>query len=99
MLSRIQFALTSGFHYLSPPLSIGLGVMLVIMEALWLKNRKPLYHQMARFWTRVFALTFAIGVATGIVLEFEFGTNWATYSRYVGDVFGSALAAEGIFAF
>jgi cytochrome d ubiquinol oxidase subunit I len=99
MLSRIQFALTSGFHYLYPPLSIGLGVMLVIMEALWLKNRKPLYHQMARFWTRVFALTFAIGVATGIVLEFEFGTNWATYSRYVGDVFGSALAAEGIFAF
>ncbi len=69
------------------------------MEALWLKSRKPIYHQMARFWTRVFALTFAIGVATGIVLEFEFGTNWATYSRYVGDVFGSALAAEGIFAF
>ena len=99
LLSRIQFALTSAFHYLYPPLSIGLGVMLVIMEGLWLKNRKPLYHQMARFWTRVFALTFAIGVATGIVLEFEFGTNWATYSRYVGDVFGSALAAEGIFAF
>ena len=99
LLSRVQFALTSAFHYLYPPLSIGLGVMLVIMEAIWLKNRKPLYHQMARFWTRVFALTFAIGVATGIVLEFEFGTNWATYSRYVGDVFGSALAAEGIFAF
>jgi cytochrome bd ubiquinol oxidase subunit I len=99
LLSRIQFALTSAFHYLYPPLSIGLGIMLVIMEGLWLTNRKPLYHQMARFWTRVFALTFAIGVATGIVLEFEFGTNWATYSRYVGDVFGSALAAEGIFAF
>ena len=99
LLSRIQFALTSAFHYLYPPLSIGLGLVLVIMEALWLKNRNPLYHQMARFWTRVFALTFAIGVATGIVLEFEFGTNWATYSRYVGDVFGSALAAEGIFAF
>ena len=82
-----------------PPLSIGLGLLLVIMEGLWLKTRNPLYHQMARFWTRVFALTFAIGVATGIVMEFEFGTNWATYSRYVGDVFGSALAAEGIFAF
>ena len=81
------------------PLSIGLGVMLVIMEGLWLKTRKPVFHQMARFWTKVFALTFAIGVATGIVMEFEFGTNWATYSRYVGDVFGSALAAEGIFAF
>jgi cytochrome d ubiquinol oxidase subunit I len=98
-LSRIQFAFTTAFHYLYPPLSIGLGLLLVIMEGLWLKTRNPVYHQMARFWTRVFALTFAIGVATGIVLEFEFGTNWATYSRYVGDVFGSALAAEGIFAF
>ena len=99
LLSRIQFALTIAFHYLYPPLSIGLGVMLVIMEGLWLKTGNPIYHQMARFWTKVFALTFAIGVATGIVMEFEFGTNWATYSRYVGDVFGSALAAEGIFAF
>jgi cytochrome d ubiquinol oxidase subunit I len=98
-LSRLQFALTASFHYLYPPLSIGLGIMLVIMEASWLKTGKSIYHQMARFWTRVFALTFAIGVATGIVMEFEFGTNWATYSRYVGDVFGSALAAEGIFAF
>jgi len=99
LLSRIQFAATVSFHYIYPPLSIGLGVMLVIFEALWLKTKNPLYHQMARFWTRIFALTFAIGVATGIVMEFEFGTNWAAYSRYVGDVFGSALAAEGIFAF
>jgi cytochrome d ubiquinol oxidase subunit I len=99
LLSRIQFAFTAAFHYLYPPLSIGLGVLLVLIEALWLKTKNPLYHQMARFWTRVFALTFAVGVATGIVMEFEFGTNWATYSRYVGDVFGSALAAEGIFAF
>ncbi len=98
-LSRFQFALTTAFHYIYPPLSIGLGVVLVIVEGLWLKTGQPIYHQMARFWTKVFALTFAIGVATGIVLEFEFGTNWATYSRYVGDVFGSALAAEGIFAF
>lgn len=98
-LSRIQFAVTIAVHYLFPPLSIGLGVMLVGMEGLWLKTGRPVFHQMARFWTRVFALTFAIGVATGIVMEFEFGTNWATYSRYVGDVFGSALAAEGIFAF
>jgi len=98
-LSRIQFAATISFHYIYPPLSIGLGVMLVLFEALWLKTKNPLYHQLARFWTRVFALTFAIGVATGIVMEFEFGTNWATYSRFVGDVFGSALAAEGIFAF
>jgi cytochrome bd ubiquinol oxidase subunit I len=98
-LSRIQFAFTIAFHYIYPPLSIGLGVILVIIESLWLRTRRPVYHQMARFWTKVFALTFAIGVATGIVMEFEFGTNWATYSRYVGDVFGSALAAEGIFAF
>jgi cytochrome d ubiquinol oxidase subunit I len=98
-LSRIQFGATIAFHYLYPPLSIGLGLMLVIMEGLWLKTGRAVYHQMARFWTRVFALTFAIGVATGIVMEFEFGTNWATYSRFVGDVFGSALAAEGIFAF
>jgi cytochrome d ubiquinol oxidase subunit I len=98
-LSRIQFGATIAFHYLYPPLSIGLGLMLVHMEWLWLKTGNALYHQMARFWTRVFALTFAIGVATGIVMEFEFGTNWAAYSRFVGDVFGSALAAEGIFAF
>ncbi len=98
-LARIQFGATVAFHYLYPPLSIGLGLLLVCMEGLWLKTKNPVYHQMARFWTRVFALTFAIGVATGIVMEFEFGTNWATYSRFVGDVFGSALAAEGIFAF
>ncbi len=98
-LSRIQFGATIAFHYIYPPLSIGLGLMLVLMEGAWLRTGNVLYHQMARFWTRVFALTFAIGVATGIVMEFEFGTNWATYSRFVGDVFGSALAAEGIFAF
>ena len=80
MLSRIQFGATIAFHYIYPPLSIGLGVLLVCMEGLWLKTKNPVYHQMARFWTKVFALTFAIGVATGIVMEFEFGTNWATYS-------------------
>lgn len=98
-LARFQFALTIMFHYIYPPLSIGLGLVLVIMEGLFLKTKNPLYLQMAKFWTKVFALTFAMGVATGIVMEFEFGTNWATYSRYVGDVFGSALAAEGVFAF
>ncbi|MFO1450702.1 MAG: cytochrome ubiquinol oxidase subunit I [Opitutaceae bacterium] len=99
ILSRIQFAFTVAFHYLYPPLSIGLGLVLVMMEARWLRTRDPLYHNMARFWTKVFGLIFGLGVATGIVLEFEFGTNWATYSRFVGDIFGSALAAEGIFAF
>lgn len=99
ILSRIQFAFTISFHYIYPPLSIGLGLAMVIMEGLYLRTRNPIYEQMARFWTKIFALTFGIGVATGIVMEFEFGTNWATYSRYVGDIFGSALAAEGIFAF
>ena len=99
LLSRIQFAFTIAFHYIYPPLSIGLGVVMVIMEGLYLRTGKPIYEQMTRFWIRIFSLIFGIGVATGIVMEFEFGTNWAVYSRYVGDIFGSALAAEGIFAF
>ncbi len=99
ILARLQFALTVGFHYIFPPLSIGLGLILVIMEAVYLKTRKRVYYRMTRFWVRVFGLIFAMGVSTGIVMEFEFGTNWATYSRFVGDVFGSALAAEGVFAF
>ncbi|MCK5332080.1 MAG: cytochrome ubiquinol oxidase subunit I, partial [Candidatus Marinimicrobia bacterium] len=99
LLARLQFAFTIGFHYIFPPLSIGLGLLLVIMEGAYLKTGKAIYYQMTRFWVRVFGLIFAIGVATGIVMEFEFGTNWATYSRFVGDVFGSALAAEGLFAF
>jgi cytochrome d ubiquinol oxidase subunit I len=99
ILSRLQFAFTVAFHYIYPPLSIGLGLLMVIMEAQYLRTGNPAYHTLAKFWTKIFALTFGIGVATGIVMEFEFGTNWAVYSRYVGDVFGSALAAEGIFAF
>ena len=99
ILSRIQFAFTVAFHYIYPPLSIGLGLIMVIMEGMYLRTGDKMYETMTRFWTKIFALTFGIGVATGIVMEFEFGTNWATYSRYVGDVFGSALAAEGIFAF
>lgn len=99
ILARIQFAFTIAFHYIYPPLSIGLGLIMVITEGLYLRTKDIGYSLLARFWTKIFALTFGIGVATGIVMEFEFGTNWATYSRYVGDVFGSALAAEGIFAF
>jgi len=99
ILSRIQFAFTIAFHYIYPPLSIGIGIILVIMEGMYLKTKDRFFENMTKFWVKVFALTFAIGVATGIVMEFEFGTNWATYSRFVGDVFGSALAAEGIFAF
>lgn len=99
ILARFQFAFTIMFHYIYPQLSIGLGLILVIIESIYMKTNIPLYLNMARFWTKVFALTFALGVSTGIVMEFEFGTNWASYSRYVGDVFGSALAAEGVFAF
>jgi len=99
ILSRLQFAFTIAFHYIYPPLSIGLGVALVVFEGMYLKTKDKHYEQLTRFWIRIFALIFGIGVATGIVMEFEFGTNWAAYSRYVGDIFGSALAAEGVFAF
>jgi cytochrome d ubiquinol oxidase subunit I len=99
ILARLQFALTVAFHYLFPPISIGLGLLLVFMEGMYLKTKDELYHRMTQFWVKVFGLIFALGVATGIVMEFQFGTNWATYSRYVGDIFGSVLAAEGIFAF
>ncbi|MFQ5559787.1 MAG: cytochrome ubiquinol oxidase subunit I [Nitrospinota bacterium] len=99
LLSRLQFAFTISFHYIYPPLSIGLGVVLVVMKGMYIRTGNIVYDQMTRFWIKIFALIFGIGVATGIVMEFEFGTNWAAYSRYVGDIFGSALAAEGIFAF
>ena len=98
-LSRAQFALTIMFHYLFPPLTIGMGVVLVYLEGMYLLRKESIYETAARFWTQIYAVNFAIGVATGITMEFEFGTNWAVYSRFVGDVFGSALAAEGIFAF
>lgn len=98
-LARLQFAFTIAFHYIYPPLSIGLGMMLIFLEGTYLRTGNKQYEHLTRFWIKIFALIFGIGVATGIVMEFEFGTNWATYSRYVGDIFGSALAAEGIFAF
>ncbi len=99
ILSRIQFALTISFHYIFPPMSIGLGLVMVIMEGLYLKTKNPQYEVLTKFWTKIFAITFTLGVSTGIVMEFEFGTNWATYSRFVGDIFGSPLAMEGLFAF
>jgi len=98
-LSRVQFAGTIMFHYLFPPLTIGMGVILVYLDFMRFRTGERLYDRAARFWTGIFAVNFAMGVATGIVMEFEFGTNWARYSRFVGDVFGSALAAEGLFAF
>jgi cytochrome d ubiquinol oxidase subunit I len=99
LLARLQFAFTIAFHYLFPPLTIGLGLLMVIMEGSYLVTKNRLYESMAKFWTKIFALIFAIGVASGIVMEFQFGTNWSQYSRFVGDIFGAALAAEGIFAF
>jgi cytochrome d ubiquinol oxidase subunit I len=98
-LSRLQFALTIVFHYIFPPLAIGLGALLVFMEGAFHITGDPDWERLARFWTKIFAVNFAMGVASGIVMEFQFGTNWSGYSRFVGDVFGSALAAEGIFAF
>jgi cytochrome d ubiquinol oxidase subunit I len=99
LLSRLQFAINISFHYLFPPMSIGLGAMLVIIEGLYMKTKDPFYKQLAQFWTKIFSLFFAMGVATGFVQLFAFGNNWADYSMFVGDVFGSILAAEGIFAF
>lgn len=98
-LSRIQFGLNISFHYLFPPLSIGLGIMMVLMEGAYLRTKNPVYERMTKFWVKIFALIFAVGVATGLVQVFAFGTNWANFSRFVGDIFGSILGAEGIFAF
>jgi len=101
-LARIQFAVTIAFHFFFPSISIGLGALIVILETLRVRNvrgRGETYDRAATFWTRIFALTFAVGVATGIVMEFQFGTNWAEYSTFVGDIFGAPLAAEGILAF
>src|SRR5512137_1469753 len=87
------------FHYLFPPLTIGLGALLVLMEGAFHLTGDKDWERLARFWTKIFAVNFALGVASGIVMEFQFGTNWAGYARFVGDVFGSPLAAEGILAF
>ena len=99
ILHRIQFGFSITFHYIYPPLSIGLSLAIILFEALYLKTKDPVWEHITKFWIRVFALTFALGVATGIPMMFSFGTNWARYSRFIGDVMGSALAAEGLFAF
>ena len=99
LLSRIQFALTASFHFIFPPISMGLGLMLVVMGIVYLRTKDPKWRQLSFFWVKIYGLVFAMGVATGVVQEFEFGMNWADYSRFVGNVFGSLLAAEGVFAF
>jgi cytochrome d ubiquinol oxidase subunit I len=99
LLSRLQFAFTISFHFIYPPISMGLGLLLVVMGIAFLRTKDPKWRQLLFFWVKVYGLVFALGVATGIVQEFQFGTNWSVYSRFVGNIFGSLLAAEGIFAF
>ena len=102
LLARVQFALTIGFHFFFSSISIGLGAIVLALEtARWrnVRGRGEVYDRAAVFWTRIFALTFAVGVATGITMEFQFGTNWASFSAFAGDIFGPPLAAEGMLAF
>jgi len=98
-LSRLQFALTAMYHFLFVPLTLGLSFLLVIMESVYVMTGKQVYKDMTRFWGKLFGINFALGVTTGITMEFQFGTNWAYYSHYVGDIFGAPLAIEGLMAF
>ncbi|GAW31344.1 cytochrome ubiquinol oxidase subunit I [Carboxydocella sp. JDF658] len=99
LLSRIQFGLTAFFHFFFPPLTIGLAALLAFIEYKHWRTGKKVYDEMSRFWTKLFVACFAVGVASGITMEFQFGTNWSEYSKFVGDIFGAPLAAEGVFAF
>ena len=97
--SRAQFALTAIYHWLFVPLTLGLSFLVAIMETIYVKTGDPEWKRITKFWMTLFGINFAIGVATGIILEFEFGTNWSNYSWFVGDIFGAPLAIEGIMAF
>lgn len=97
--SRAQFAMTAIYHWLFVPLTLGLGVLVALMETLYVRTGDEFWRRTTKFWMRLFGVNFAIGVATGLILEFEFGTNWSNYSHFVGDIFGAPLAIEGIFAF
>jgi cytochrome d ubiquinol oxidase subunit I len=99
MLSRLQFAVATIFHFLFVPLTLGLVVLVAVMETIYVRTGKEVYKRMTKFWGKLFLINFAIGVVTGITLEFQFGTNWAGYSKYVGDIFGSLLAVEATVAF
>src|SRR5450432_3289200 len=98
-LSRLQFAITAMYHFLFVPLTLGLSVLLAIMESVFVMTGRTVWRDMTRFWGTLFGINFAMGVATGITMEFQFGTNWAYYSHYVGDIFGVPLAIEGLMAF
>src|SRR5438093_13764050 len=99
VLHRLQFAFTIVYHYLFPQLTMGLALLIVVMKALGLRRDSEHWNDAARFWIRIFGINFAVGVVTGIPMEFQFGTNWARFSRYAGGVIGQTLAMEGMFAF
>ena len=97
--SRLQFAVTAGYHWLFVPLTLGLGLVVSIMETIYFRKGDEYWKKVTKFWMKLFAINFAVGIATGLILEFEFGTNWSNYSWLVGDIFGAPLAIEGILAF
>lgn len=98
-LARFQFAMTTIFHFFFVPMSIGLAVVVALMETLYVIKKDETYKKMTQFWGKIFLLSFAVGVVTGIIQEFQFGMNWSEYSRYVGDIFGAPLAIEALVAF
>ena len=98
-LSRLQFALTAMYHFLFVPLTLGMAFLLAIMETVYVLSGKQIYKDMTKFWGKLFGINSALGVATGLTMEFQFGTNWSYYSHYVGDIFGAPLAIEGLMAF
>ena len=97
--SRAQFALTAMYHWLFVPLTLGISIIVAVMETIYYRTRSERWLAITKFWMLLFGINFAVGVATGIILEFEFGTNWSNYSWFVGDIFGAPLAIEGIVAF
>ncbi|MCU0282103.1 MAG: cytochrome ubiquinol oxidase subunit I, partial [Acidimicrobiia bacterium] len=97
--ARWQFGITTIYHFLFVPLTIGLALVVAILETRWVRSRDPKWLRATKFWGKLFLINFAIGVVTGIVQEFQFGMNWSSYSRFVGDIFGAPLAVEGLLAF
>ncbi|MBP7354086.1 MAG: cytochrome ubiquinol oxidase subunit I, partial [Comamonas sp.] len=98
-LSRLQFAITALYHFLFVPLTLGLSILIAIMETVFVMTGRTIWRDMTKFWGVLFGINFAMGVATGVVMEFQFGMNWSYYSHYVGDIFGAPLAIEGLMAF
>ena len=97
-LARFQFAMTTVFHFFFVPFSIGMGLVAAIMETMYVRKKDETYKKMAKFWGKIFLLSFAVGVVTGIIQEFQFGMNWSNYSRFMGDIFGVPLAIEALLA-